>query len=108
MTPARRRRFVRLLALVVLLGAVLPNVTYVGHWTFRGLEHAAMNPDGHANHCHGTSACAGEAAYGLKWVTEGSDDLLLGGGHQTAADPEPPPSPSEAFIAPLDPPPQHA
>ncbi len=100
----------RVLALVVLLGAILPNVTYIGHWTVRGLETATAeaNADGHANHCHGSSACADQAAYGLQWWAEGEDALTLDGGLERAQAPEGDPSPIEPVIAPVDPPPQYA
>jgi hypothetical protein len=110
MSEARKRRFVRVLALVVLLGAILPNVTYIGHWTIRGLEtaHAEDSGDGHANHCHGSSTCADQAAYGLQWLTEAEDALILHGGRERAQIPERDASPIELVIAPLDPPPQYA
>jgi hypothetical protein len=110
MSEARKRRFVRVLALVVLLGAILPNVTYIGHWTIRGLEtaNAEASADSHANHCHGSSACADQAAYGLQWWTEAEDALNLNGGRERAQAPERDASPIEPIIAPLDPPPQYA
>ncbi len=110
MAAVRRRRFVRAVALLVLLGAILPNVTYIGHWTVRGLETATAhaNADGHANHCHGSSACADQAAYGLQWWAEGEDAPILDGGPDRALAPEQTPSPSDPVIAPLDPPPQYA
>ncbi len=110
MSEARKRRLVRVLALVVLLGAILPNITYIGHWTIRGLETAntATSADGHANHCHSSSACADQAAYGLQWWTEGGDALNLNGGRERVQAPERDASPIEPIIAPLDPPPQYA
>lgn len=110
MRDARQRRFVRVLALIVLLGAILPSVTYVGHWTVRGLEavNVEAHDDGHANHCHGSSACSDQAAYGLQWWARGEDSLILDGGPQRALDPERTPSPTDPVVAPLDPPPQYA
>ncbi len=110
MTEARKRRFVRALALVVLLGAILPNVTYIGHGTIRGLEtaNAEANADDHANHCHGSSGCADQASYSLQWRTEAEDALNLNGGRERAQAPERDASPIEPIIAPLDPPPQYA
>ena len=110
MSEARKRRFVRVLALVVLLVAILPNVTYVGHWTIRGLETATAEAgaDSHANHCHGSSACSDQAAYSLQWWTEAEDALNLNGGRERARAPERDASPIEPIIAPLDPPPQYA
>ncbi len=100
----------RALALVVLLGAILPNVTYIGHWTIRGLEtaNAEANADSHANHCHGSSACSDQAVNGLQWRTEAEDALNLNGDVERAQSPERDASPIEPVIAPLDPPPQYA
>jgi hypothetical protein len=101
---------VRVVALVVLLVAILPNVTYVGHWTIRGLEtttaHASA-PD-HANHCHGPSACADQTGYGLQWWWDNQNALVLDGGPDQALAPEQTPSLSDPIIAPLDPPPRSA
>ncbi len=110
MSEARKRRFVRALALVVLLGAILPNVTYIGHGTIRGLETATAEAtaDSHANHCHGSSACADQAVYGIQWWTEAEDALNLNGGRERSQAPERDASPIEPIIAPLDPPPQYA
>ncbi len=110
MSEARKKRLVRVVALVVLLGAILPNITYIGHWTIRGLEtaNAEASADGHANHCHGSSACADQAAYGLQWWTEAENALNLNGGRERAQAPERDASPIEPVIAPLDPPPQYA
>ncbi len=99
----------RAVALIVLLGAILPNVTYIGHWTIRGLEtaNAEAHADGHADHCHGASSCADQAAYGLQWWTEGQDGLILDGGPERAHFGEGDPSPIEPVIAPVNPPPQY-
>ena len=110
MSEARKRRFVRVLALVVLLLAILPNVAYIGHWTIRGLETgtAEADADSHANHCHGSSACSDQAAYSLQGWTEAEDALNLNGGRERAQAPERDASPIEPIIARLDPPPQYA
>jgi hypothetical protein len=109
MNSARQRRFVRIVAFVVLLGAILPQVTYLGHWSIRGLSvSAAASSDGHANHCHGSPACADQAAYGLQWWSDMEDALSLDGGLARAAPPERDASTSDAFIAPLERPPQYA
>lgn len=110
MTAGRKRRFVRAMALIVLLGAILPNVTYVGHWTIRGLEAASAeaSSDGHTDHCHGASSCANQAGYGLQWWAEGEDGLALGGGPERAHVAGGDPSPVEPIVAPLDPPPRYA
>ncbi len=110
MSEARKKRLVRVVALVVLLGAILPNITYIGHWTIRGLEtaNAEASADGHANHCHGSSACADQATYGLQWWTEAEDALNLTGGPERAQAPERNASPIEPIVALPDPPPQYA
>jgi len=109
MDAARQRRFVRVVALVVLLGAILPQVTYLGHWSVRGLGGAAaVADDGHANHCHGSPACADQAAYGLQWWSDMEDALSLDGGLARAEPRERDASTSDAFIAPPERPPQYA
>ena len=112
MTAARQRRFVRVVALVVLLGAILPSVTYVGHWTIRGLGHVsattAASAQDHTNHCHGPSACAHQSAYGLQWWWDSEKTSNLGGDPERAQAPEGSPSPTEPVIAPVDPPPRYA
>ncbi len=110
MTEVRKRRFLRVLALVVLLGAILPNVTYIGHWSIGGLETAtaSANADSHANHCHGSSACSDQAAYGLQWWADSEDALTLDGGLERAEAPGGDPAHIEPVIAPVYPPPQYA
>ena len=109
MSEARKRRLVRVVALVVLLGAILPNVTYVGHWSIRGLGGAAAaSNDGHANHCHGSSACANQAVYGLQWWSDAEAIVSLDGGLTRAEPRERDPSPSDPFISPPERPPQYA
>jgi len=109
MNTARQRRFVRVVALVVVLGAILPQVTYLGHWSIRGLGGAAAAADdGHTNHCHGSPACADQAAYGLQWWSDMEDALSLDGGLARAEPRERDASTSDAFISPLERPPQYA
>ena len=109
MDAARQRRFVRVFALLVLLAAILPQVTYLGHWSIRGLSvSAAAGGDGHANHCHGSSACADQAAYGLQWWSDMQDALSLDGGLARAEPRDRDASTSDGFIAPLERPPKHA
>ena len=100
----------RAMALIVLLGAILPNVTYVGHWSIRGLEAAAAgtSADGHANHCHGSSACADQAAYGLQWWSDAEATVSLDSGLMRAGPRERDTSASDGFIAPPERPPQNA
>jgi hypothetical protein len=110
MTEARQRRFVRTLSLIVLIAAILPNVTFVGHWTIRWLPAPAAeaSADGHANHCHGSSGCADGAAYGFQWSIEGDETLSLGGDSERAEPIENESAPSDPGIAPPDRPPQYA
>jgi hypothetical protein len=108
MTEARKRRFVRAMALIVLLGAILPNVTFIGHWTIRGLPApAAEASDGHANHCHGSSSCADGAAYGFQWLDIDDDPLALGGGPERAEATQDDADPIDPESAPLDRPPRY-
>ena len=108
MDTARQRRFVRKLAFLVLLGAILPQVTYLGHWSVRSLNVTADGgEDGHANHCHGSPACADQAAYGLQLWSDMEDALSLDGGLTRAEPRERDASTSDGFIAPLERPPQH-
>jgi len=109
MDAARQRRFVRVVALVVLLGAILPQVTYLGHWSIQGLNvTAAASADGHANHCHGSSACADQAAYGLQWWSDAEAAISLDGGLMRAEPRERDASASDPFISPPERPPQYA
>ena len=107
MSASSKRRFVRVLAVVVLLGAILPNVAYVGHWTIAGLGAPAEASDGHADHCHGASSCA-ENVFGLQWWIEGDGAPALDIGAERAADPEGVPQPLQAAPMSLDPPPRYA
>ena len=101
-----------MIGLIVLLGAILPNVAYVGHWTIRGLGNTTATPEAsaqdHANHCHGPSACADQTAYGLQWWWGSENTLNLGGDPERAQAPEGAPSPTEPVISPVDPPPRYA
>lgn len=110
MSASGRRRFVRVVALVVLLGAILPNVTFIGHWSIRGLGAATEDPldDGHAYHCHGSSSCSDQAAYGIQWWKEGNGGLVLTSGAERAALGDTAPRPLEAAPTSLDPPPRYA
>ncbi len=110
MHNGRQRRLVRVVALVVLLGAILPNVTFIGHWSIRGLGDTAAHASagGHANHCHGDSSCADQVAYGFQWWTEAEGAVILDGGQERTQSPERDSSPIEPVIIPPDPPPQHA
>jgi hypothetical protein len=110
MSASQKRRFVRVVALVVLLGAILPNVTFVGHWSVRGLEDAAASTsaDGHAGHCHGSSSCSDQAAYGIQWWKGGDGVPFLAGDSERSLLSDDVPRPLEAALAVIDPPPRYA
>ena len=109
MNPSRQRRFVRVVAFIVVLGAILPQVTYLGHWSIRGLNvRVEASADSHANHCHGSSACADQTAYGLQWWSDMENAVSLDGGLTRAEPNVRDASASDAFIAPPERPPQHA
>lgn len=99
-----------MVALVVLLGAILPSVTFIGHWSIRGLGDTTAHASalGHTNHCHGDSSCADQVANGLQWWKEAEGAVTLDGGQERAQAPERDASPIEPVILPLDPPPQYA
>ncbi len=109
MGTRRRRRFVAIGAVVVLLGAILPNAAYMGHWDLPGLR-VVEAPAGHdhASHCHGDSSCADQAADAVPWWREGEDGLLLDGGTGWAQAPQQAPSAVAASVLLPDPPPRTA
>jgi hypothetical protein len=110
MHNGRQRRLVRVVALVVLLGAILPNVTFIGHWSIRGLGDTAAHASagGHANHCHGSSSCADQVGYDLQWWKETEAAVTLDSDQERTQAPERDSSPIEPVIIPPDPPPQFA
>ena len=110
MSARRGKRLVSVGAAVVLLGAVLPNVLWLGHWNIPGLEvtSKAQAAHDHASHCHGNSSCVNEASYGLQWWSAREEALVLDSGLQRAEALEQAPSPSEPAVWPLDPPPRDA
>jgi hypothetical protein len=85
-----QERVVRIGALAVLVAAVLPNVTYVGHWSAISEtsghvhKHDQPAPESHSEHCHGDSAqCDAPALVSVTWITGESSpgeppaDLLI-------------------------------
>ena len=82
-----RRRLASSVSRFILLGVLLPNMVYLGHWGDGGAvahetahEHgtpADVTSDEHTLHCHsGPSKCAGaQAMIGALWV--GEDPGLL-------------------------------
>lgn len=76
-----RARVARSISRFILLGVLLPNVAYLGHWgvteatvTPGDVAQAQKNTDEHALHCHtGPSKCAGpQATVGALNVNEDS------------------------------------
>lgn len=102
----------RVVALAVLIGAILPNVAFVGHWNFGGIidstAHAHGHAQAHADQCHGSSSCADQAAHSLPWWSETSGDSVAGSDSAPAAAPGEEPSPVEPELGRLHPPPQYA
>lgn len=87
LTAARRERIIRVGSWLILVLALMPAITYMGHWPIAGLHvHAEESADPaaalaeHADHCHvGVSHCAGgEAMVGSSWVGDEPDLLSLG------------------------------
>ncbi len=88
LTPARRERLIAFGAWFVLLAALLPNVTYMGHWPIGGLDvHFDEGSDPaaalaeHEDHCHvGPAHCGGgESMVGTPFAGEDSGALSLPG-----------------------------
>jgi hypothetical protein len=80
----RRQRFVRIGSFFVLAFALMPAITYMGHWPLdSGHLHeetaSTASSEDHELHCHaGLSHCAGsEAMVGSFWVGEDPDILSL-------------------------------
>jgi hypothetical protein len=76
-----RARFARSISRFILLGVLLPNIAYLGHWGVAesadapAAGHAEKVPsEEHALHCHaGPSKCAGpQAITGSIWVGQDS------------------------------------
>ena len=83
-SQARRERTIRIGSWLILALALLPAITYMGHWPAGSAELPADMDDTsavveHDAHCHGgVSHCAGgEAMVGSSWVGDESDLLVL-------------------------------
>ena len=88
MSQARRETIVRVGSWLILVFALLPAITYMGHWPLGMDAHVEAAPDSaaaaeHEAHCHGgVSRCAGgEAMVGSMWVGEDSGLLSLNSPH---------------------------
>jgi hypothetical protein len=88
LTPARRQWLVRLGAWFVLVAALLPNVSYMGHWPIAGADvhlEAGVDPSSviaeHEAHCHiGPANCGGgESMVGTPFAGEDNGVLSLPG-----------------------------
>jgi hypothetical protein len=109
MTGGRRAKLIRIFCVLVLVGAILPNVTYVGHWSFFGLVRAEPpTADGHASHCHGDSYCTGGAASGLVWTTADNPTPSLDGAPERVEHLRHDIAPDDPALIPLSPPPRYA
>jgi hypothetical protein len=105
-----QQRIVRLGAAFIMVGAMLPNVTFLGHWPAdQTHSHVTGQADAqsHADHCHdGPSSCGPHALVGTWWVGDGetisldsAPRLVAGSEDETAA---------EVFPSRVLRPPQHA
>jgi hypothetical protein len=78
---SRRERFLRVTSWLVLVFALLPAITYFGHWPAMagGGHHDDSSASAHQVHCHGSvSSCAGsEAMVGTVWAGEDTGVLSL-------------------------------
>lgn len=81
MTGPWQRRFVRRMRLVVLIGAILPNVTFFGHWHVPGLGGLAdvrASAESHKTHCHGDPDCSEQPSLaGAWWASEDATPVSL-------------------------------
>jgi hypothetical protein len=80
----RRERTIRIGSWLILVLALLPAISYMGHWPVGGADvhadvHDSSTAAEHEVHCHGgVSHCAGgEAMVGSTWVGDESDLLVL-------------------------------
>jgi hypothetical protein len=111
----RGKRLARAAAVFLLLGAVLPNVTYLGHIGVDSHSHAAEaarhdpsgeNGEEHTLHCHtGPARCAGaQAMVGAIWVGEDAGLLAPAAETSTAIDSLTLTSPEAPVLRILEPP----
>ncbi len=111
----RRSGLVSAMAVFILLGAVLPNVAYLGHGqSAPSHDHSSHQPNApqnaageeHALHCHaGPAGCAGaQSMVGAIWVGEDSGLLAPGGETRTTLDSPQPTTPEAPVFLILEPP----
>lgn len=93
-SDAKRAPVVRLGAWLVLALALVPNISYMGHWTdmagashdhtasnTQAVDHSASDSQAHASHCHvGPAHCGGgESMIGTPFVGDDTEALVLPG-----------------------------
>jgi len=111
----RRSGLVSVMAVFILLGAVLPNVAYVGHaQPAPPHDHASHQSNAptdstgeeHALHCHaGAAGCAGaQSTVGAVWVGEDSGLIVPVGETRTTRDSAQPTIPEAPVFLILEPP----
>lgn len=111
----RRSGLVSAMAVFILLGAVFPNVSYLGHTQAPPPHnHATHQPNApqnssgeeHALHCHtGPAGCAGaQAMIGAIWVGEDSGLITPAGETRTTPDSSQPTIPEAPVFPILEPP----
>lgn len=77
-----RKRFLRVTSWLILVFALLPSITYFGHWPAMAAGphgHDDSSVSAHQAHCHGkVSSCAGsEAMVGTVWAGDDTGVLSL-------------------------------
>jgi hypothetical protein len=77
LSERRQRRRLRPWALIILVLAFVPNVSYMGHWSSTGAyaqtSHEAHreSAEDHAAHCHTSAAkCSAQSLVGSLWAGE--------------------------------------
>lgn len=90
MRARKRRLLIRAGAVAVLLSVVVPNITYVGHWSSQGHTHPIQNQaeaSEHAAHCHlGPSKCSSQPDFtGVSWIGGGPTFIATGATERLAS-----------------------
>jgi hypothetical protein len=82
-TPARQKSLVRTGAWIVIFAALLPSISFIGHWPFGpGAGHidSPAEAEAHVAHCHtAASQCTGDGAMvGAWWIGEAEPLAITG------------------------------
>jgi len=84
LSERRQRRRLRSWALIILVLTVVPNVSYMGHWSSTGAyaqtshETHRESAEDHAAHCHtGAAKCSAQSLVGSLWAGEDAGLLAL-------------------------------